>query len=79
MPIFRTSQGSSVPHFHIGDPDYHASDLNAHDIAEMRAIVAKFDSAVELRSRCTHTQVQLSWLRIRRFTRLVQSGEAFYR
>ena len=48
MAVFKTSQGRSVAHFHIGDPDYYDSDLNADGIAQARAIVADFASAVEI-------------------------------
>jgi|SRR5215510_1403069 len=48
MAVFKTSQGQSVDHFHIGDTDFHDQDLDAHGISESRAIVAGFASAVEI-------------------------------
>lgn len=48
MPVFQTSQGVSVSHFHIGDPDFFDSDLDADGISAARAIVAGFASANEV-------------------------------
>ena len=48
MAVFKTTQGQSVDHFHIGDPDFYDNDLDAQGIAKARAIVAGFDSAVEI-------------------------------
>lgn len=48
MPDYQTSQGVSVPHFHIGDPGFYDSDLDADGISAARAIVDGYASAQEV-------------------------------
>ena len=48
MAVFLTSQGVSVPHFHIGDPGFYDNDLDADGISHARAIVSGFASAHEV-------------------------------
>ena len=47
MAVFTTSQGRSVRHYHVGDPDWYP-ELSAADVQHCRDIVAGFTSAVEV-------------------------------